>query len=148
QVGLGAVPWLEQIRSGQWSGKLRYRWEPASAAWSGAVDVSDAQIQIPGLADPLQLSAAHAVLDGPRVVLDRIEGQAGKIAFTGDYRYQPNAARPHWVRLHAEEVDAADLEAELMPTLTRSSSLIARALGRSAVPDWMRQRSVDGTVQI
>jgi hypothetical protein len=45
-------------------------------------------------------------------------------------------------------VDAADLEDEFMPTLERSSGLIARALGRASLPDWLKQRKVDGTVQI
>jgi hypothetical protein len=45
-------------------------------------------------------------------------------------------------------VDAADLEAEFLPTLQRSSSLLARALGRSSAPAWLQERSVEGTVQI
>ena len=51
-------------------------------------------------------------------------------------------------RLRADELDAADLEAEFLPTLRRSSGLIARALGRTGVPDWMRLRQVDGSLQI
>jgi len=70
------------------------------------------------------------------------------VAFTGEYRYEPSTARPHRLRLRAEEVDAADLEAEFMPTLSRSTSLIARALGRAPVPIWLAGRAVDGTVQI
>ena len=37
------------------------------------------------------------------------------------------------MRLRAEELNAADLEAELMPTLRRSTNLFARALGRTMV---------------
>ncbi|MGA2268498.1 MAG: hypothetical protein ABSH44_08530 [Bryobacteraceae bacterium] len=148
QVALAAVPWLEQVKSGQWSGQLHYRLAPAKAGWSGRLELSDAQIAVPGLADPLELASARAQIDGARVVLDRLEAQAGKVAFTGEYRYEPGAARPHRVRLRAEEADAADLQAEFMPTLSRSTSLIARALGRAAVPDWLQQRAVDGTVQI
>jgi hypothetical protein len=40
------------------------------------------------------------------------------------------------------------VEAELLPTLRRNTNLIARALGRPMVTDWLRQRSLDGTVQI
>jgi len=57
-------------------------------------------------------------------------------------------ARPHRLHLRAESWDAADLEAELMPTLRRSTNLIARALGRPMVTDWLRQRNLDGTLQI
>jgi hypothetical protein len=40
------------------------------------------------------------------------------------------------------------METELMPTLRRGEGLLARALGRASVPDWLQQRSVDGTLQI
>ena len=148
QVALAAVPWLEQVRSGQWSGDLHYHRETGQAVgWSGRLQVTGARIDVPGLADPLELTSARAQIDGARVVLDRVEAQAGKLAFTGEYRYEPGAARPHRVRLRAEEVDAASLERELEPTLARSSSLIARALGRVSLPDWLRGRGVEGTVQ-
>jgi hypothetical protein len=148
QAALAAVPFLEQITAGQWSGELRYHRTPAEAAWSGRLALADATIAIPGLADPVLLNAAQAQIDGARVVLDRIDGQAGKLAFTGDYRYEPGVPRPHRLRLRAETWDAAALEAELMPTLRRSTNLFARALGRPMVTDWLRQRNLDGTLQI
>jgi hypothetical protein len=148
QAALAAVPLLEQVRSGQWSGQLHYRATPAKTGWSGRLQLGDAEIAVPGLADPLQIASARAQIDGARIVLDRLEAKAGKVAFTGDYRYEPGAARPHRLRLRAAEVDAADLEAEFMPTLSRNASLIARALGRAPVPDWLTGRAVDGTVQI
>ena len=148
QAALAAVPWLEQIRSGQWSGQLHYHREAQEAGWTGRLELSDAQIAVPGLADPLGLASARAQIDGVRVVLDRVKARAGKVAFTGEYRYEPGTARPHRLRLRADEVDAADLEDEFMPTLERSSGLIARALGRASLPDWLKQRKVDGTVQI
>jgi hypothetical protein len=45
-------------------------------------------------------------------------------------------------------LEAADREAELLPTLRRNSSLIARAFGRATVPEWLQQRNVEGTLQI
>ena len=148
QVALAAVPCLEQITAGEWSGELHYHRGPAEAAWSGRLLLTDATIAIPGLADPVQLNSARAQIDGARVVLDRIDAQAGKLAFTGDYRYEPGVARPHRLRLRAASWDAADLETELMPTLRRSTNLIARALGRPMVTDWLRQRNLDGAVEI
>ncbi|HMD70822.1 MAG TPA: hypothetical protein VKF41_05730, partial [Bryobacteraceae bacterium] len=148
QVALAAVPWLEQVRSGQWSGQLHYRVAGGKAGWTGRLELGDAQIAVPGLADPLEIASARAQIDGARIVLDGLEAQAGKVAFTGDYRYEPGTARPHRLRLRAQEVDAADLEAEFTPTLSRSTNLIARALGRAPVPVWLARRAVDGTVQI
>jgi hypothetical protein len=155
QVALAAVPWLEQVQSGEWSGQLHYRYQPpaslqpaAKAGWTGTLDVRDAQVAVPGLADPLQLASAHAQIDGARVALDRVSARAGKLAFTGDYRYEPAAAHPHRVRVHAGEIDAADLETEFEPTLRHNSGLLAQAFGRTRLPEWLRQMRVDGTVQI
>jgi hypothetical protein len=116
--------------------------------WSGTLEVRDAQLAVPGLADPLKLASAHAQIDGARVVLDRVTARVGKLAFTGDYRYEPGAARPHRLRVRAAEVDAADLEAEFAPTLRRNTGILAQAFGRSPLPDWLRTRGVEGTVQI
>ncbi len=84
------------------------------------------------------------------MVLDRIDARAGKGVVEGEYRYEPGTPRPHRVRLVLPETDAADLEAELMPSLHRSRGLLARALGirRAPVPDWLRERHLEGTVQI
>ena len=165
QVALAAVPWLEQVVAGRWSGQLHYRYQsqgappaPAppvkgaaaqpKAGWTGSLEVRDARLAVPGLADPLELASAHAQIDGARVALDRVTARAGKLAFTGDYRYEPGAARPHRLHLRATEVDGADLEAEFAPTLRRNTGLLAQAFGRSRLPDWLRHRGVEGTLQI
>jgi hypothetical protein len=120
----------------------------SKAGWSGRLELHDAEIPVPGLADPVQLASAHAQIDGARVVLDRIEAQAGKVAFTGDYSYEPATQRPHRLRLRVDNLDAAELEAELMPTLRRNPGLLARALGRASLPAWLVDRQLDGSVQI
>ena len=74
--------------------------------------------------------------------------RTGKLAFTGAYRYEPGTAHPHRVRLRLSSADAADLEAELKPSLRRNASLLARALGRSGVPDWLRDRRLEGSIRI
>jgi len=148
QAALAAVPWLEQVNGGRWSGQLRYHRDSENAGWTGRLQLDDAQIPLPGLADPLELNSARAQIDGKRVVLDQIDARAGKVGVSGSYSYEPADTHPHHLRLRIEELDAADLEAELMPTLRYSSGLIARALGRSAAPDWLRQRALDGTLQI
>ena len=157
QVALASVPWLEQVRSGEWSGQLRYHYEPERSGpehspeqsqWTGHLELRNAEIPVPGLADPVELASANAQIDGARVVLDHIDALAGKSAFTGSYTYEPGAARPHRLRLRAAALDAADLEAEWLPTLRRNPGIIARALGRSSLPDWLRACAVDGTVQV
>ena len=147
QAALAAVPWLEQVASGEFAGQLHYHWQTDRAGWTGRLQLSDAQIPLPGLADPLQVASARAQIDGARVVLDQIDALAGTVAVTGEYRYEPREARPHRLRLRVAELDAAGLETELMPTL-RHTGLLDRALGRTTVPDWLKTRAIDGTVQI
>jgi hypothetical protein len=162
QAVLAAVPWLEQFSSGRWSGQLQYHRQSPNVVgqalspvnpksrefWTGALTLDDAQIAVPGLAHPLIIASAHVGLDGHRLAVEKLAAQAGKIAFTGDYRYEPDSLHPHRLRLRAGHINAADLETELMPALHRSSSLLARALGRTNVPDWLRQRRLEGSVQI
>ncbi len=148
QVALAAVPWLEQVQAGWWNGMLQYHWSPAASNWTGDLELHDGQIATPGLADPLQLTTAHARIEGADVALDRIDAQAGKVAFSGEYHYVPGAARPHKVKIHSDSLDLADLEAELAPTLQHDPGLIARALGRSALPAWLEGRGVDGTIDV
>lgn len=147
QVALAAVPWLEQVRAGKWSGTLRYRNEAGAAGWAGKLEVKDAEVDVPGLASPLRITVARAQIDGARVDLDRMQASIGKLGFSGEYHYAPGAPRPHRIRLRAAELDAAELEDELMPTLRRAG-LLARALGRAAVPPWLRERAVEGPIQI
>jgi hypothetical protein len=158
QAALAAVPWLEQFSSGRWSGQLWYHHAvgqalpPANSkfrdAWTGNLEISDAEVKVPGLAHPLTIASARVGIDGHRLAVEKLAAQAGKIAFTGDYRYEPGTLHPHRLRVRAGHINAAELETELMPTLRRGSSLLARALGRSNVPDWLRQRRLEGSVQI
>ena len=148
QVALAAVPWLEQVTSGQWSGTLRYHRHAETAGWNGALDLIRARITIPGLADPLEIAGARVRIEGARVTLDRLDAQAGKVVFAGDYRYDPETARPHRLHLRAAQLNAADLESELAPMLRRNSGLLARAFHRATLPDYMRQLNLEGSVQI
>jgi len=83
-------------------------------------------------------------------VLGQIHAQAGKVAFEGEYRYEPPLARPHRLRLRIAEADAPEIERLLMPTLRHNRGLIARALslGRVVLPEWLRSRHVDATIEI
>jgi len=148
QVALAAVPWLEQVRNGDWSGHLRYHRDAETAGWTGSLQVNQAEIPVDGLADPLLIDSARVEMDGARVTIDRLRGAAGTLSFTGDYEYVPGAPHPHRVHLRAADWDAADVETECLPALRRGSSLLARALGRTTLPDWLKARQVEGSIQI
>ncbi len=147
QVALAAVPWLEQLSSGAWSGDLHYRTTNAQSGWSGRLDIKDAVLELPGASTPLEISSTNARIDGWRVALQKIDARIGKLQFTGDYMYEPSASRPHRFHLRSAQIDSADLEREFAPTLRRAG-LLSRALGRAAIPDWLRTRSADGSLQI
>jgi hypothetical protein len=153
QAALAAIPWLEWVSSGTWKGQLRYQIAGPAAAhngWTGDIDVQDAQIPLPGLADPVAVESAKVHLDGARVVLSPLHARAGNIAFEGEYRYEPQMARSHRLHILIPEADAAEMERLMMPSLRHSRGLIARALslGRPSLPDWLADRHVDATVQI
>ena len=158
QAALAAVPWLEQVPGGTWKGQLEYQFCDVNAAacagartgWTGDIELRNARFPLAGLAEPVEVQSAAAHIDGPRVMLDRIRAQAGKVAFQGEYQYAPQVARPHRLRIWIPEADAAELEDVLMPSLRRSRGLIARALslGRTSLPDWLASRHLDATVQI
>jgi len=162
QAALAAIPWLDQVSSGTWKGQLRYQIAPqppsapamagpaTKTGWTGAIDLEDAKFPLPGLAEPLAVESATAHIDGARVTLDHIQAQAGKIAIAGEYRYEPQMARPHRLRIRIPEADAAELERLLMPALRHSRGLIARALslGRTSPPEWLAARHVDAIVEI
>jgi hypothetical protein len=127
---------------------LRYHRDAGTAGWTGSLQVNQAEIPVDGLPDPLRIDSARVEIDGARVTIDRLRGAAGKLSFTGDYTYLPGAPHPHRVHLRAAEWDAADVEAECLPMLRRGSSLLARALGRTTLPGWLKERQVEGTIQI
>jgi len=154
QVALGAVPWLEQVQSGRWRGQLHYTWRPhaeeedAQTGWTGKIALTDARIPLAGVNAPLRIETANVQITGRAVVLDRMRAQLGAIAAQGEYRYEPDAVRPHRLRVVFAELDAAELERVLLPALRRRGGLLARAIGRVPVPDWLAKRHIDGTVQI
>lgn len=154
QASLAAVPLLEQLRSGRWRGDLRYRLEPGQteSGWSGSIRLTNATLALPGVAAVCNLDSAEARIDGTRVSLQHLRGSAGGIAFQGEYRYEPRLTRPHRFHLAIPSLDAAELERVLMPTLRRDHGLIARALrfglGPAPVPEWLRTRRMDGSIQI
>ena len=148
----GALPLLEHFIDGAWRGTLRYV-APGdateSAAWSGQIDVVHAQVDVPGLAGAVTLSFP-ATVEGSRAVVRGFKGSVGTVIFSGNYRYEPSAVRPHRLNLVIPVASLQELEKILMPTLVRGGGLLARTLrfGRAPVPDWLRERRLEGTLSI
>ncbi len=146
------VPLLAQIDGGRWKGSLVFQ-QPADGAgeWSGGALITGASASVPGIAGPLTIESGEVQIDGPRVSLTRMRGQAGGVPFAGEYRYDPKSPRPHRFRLAASKaVDAAELETLFLPALRPKTSLLALALrlGNAPVPEWLRTFHAEGSIQI
>lgn len=151
QAALAAVPILEQVQSGTWNGTLEYRHVPTfQSEWSGAFQLENADIPLAGFAEPLRIGSAKVRLDGAKVALEKIQASLGDLTAQADYRYEPGAVRPHRVRISIARLDASQLELLMAPALRRNRGLIARALsfGRAAVPEWLQDQRVDGSVAV
>lgn len=148
--GLAAIPLLEQTPTGTWRGSARYHWAPGDPGeWSGEYELQNARILVAGLADPVRIQSAAVSLNGERLAVSRLRAKAGDVAFTGDYRWEPTAARPHKFRIAMGGVDAAELERLWAPVLVRERGFLARTLRLGAtLPDWLAARRADGTIAV
>lgn len=149
--GLSAIPLLEQTPQGTLRGWTEYKWQPGEAGeWSGEYDLQGARIAVDGLADPVRIQSAMVVSKGPRLSVSRLRARVGTIGFTGDYRYEPTAVRPHKFHIDIPRAEAAELERIFAPALVRERGFLARTLrlGAAPAPDWLKNRRADGTLSI
>ncbi|HEY1205871.1 MAG: AsmA family protein [Bryobacteraceae bacterium] len=144
------VPLLDRLAKGSWKGQLEYRKQGNPAGrWTGAFQIQGASIAVPGIADPVELASARVTLGDDGLLMDRIEGRAGAIAFKGEYRYVTAAERPDQLRISMTSADTQELERLLMPSLRREESLLSRALrfGRTKSPEWLDNRRAEASLE-
>jgi AsmA-like protein len=151
-LGLEDVPLLDQISRGSWRGWVRYRKPPAAeGVWSGEYELRNARVTVDGLADSVRIQSALVSAYGPRISVTRLKASAGAVEFTGDYRWDPDAASPHQFHFLVANADLQELARLWQPTLARGEGFLARTLrfGASApAPDWLAQRQAQGTLTI
>ncbi len=157
QSGGGPVPgipkpaFVPDLRGGAWDGRLAYHREGESdGAWSGALHLRGTQVELPGVAVPLELRSAKVLLRGERVQVSAIEAEAGGLEVGGSYEYHPGAERPHRVALRLASLRGSDLERLMAPTLRPRRGLISRTLRlpRAGLPDWLRDRGAQGSIEV
>lgn len=150
QFPAAAVPLLSNLEAGNWTGGLEYD-QPANGPgrWTGAGTLTGAIATFPALSQPVSIAGAHVRLDGPEIQMDHLRVRAGGIEAQGEYRYVPDAARPHQFHLSTGSVDLARIETLFRPALQRSTNLIdlALSLGRTRVPDWLHALHAEGAVE-
>jgi len=107
-------------------------------------------MDIPGVAAPLRFTSASVEMKNGGIHIDRIRAHVGPVKLEGEYRYDPDAGRPHRVRIHVAEIELAELERLMLPTLRRNESFLARTfrLRKETLPAWLQEREVDGAIQV
>ncbi len=145
------VPMLDRFRGGTWGGTLNYLSEDGDPGeWTASVSLRDTATDVPGLASPVKIDSAEMNIDGERLAVRRLRASAGPVEFYGDYRYEPENARPHQFSLSVPSADMADIERLLQPVLQRGGNgFLARTLRwRQPLPDWLRERRASGDLRI
>ncbi len=150
-LGTGSMPLLEQCRQGTWKGTLTFqRQDDKPGVWTGALDLSATQMDLPGVTVPLRVASMSVELQPDQVQLTRLRGFVGTVAVEGDYRYFVDPLRADHLRLIINKAQLENIERLLLPTLSRRQGFLARALRleRERLPEWLKARHIEGTLQI
>lgn len=144
------IPLLERVRQGTWKGWVAFdRKDDGPGVWSGRYELQNAALSVPGLASPVRFTSAMVEMKQNQIQISRMRARVGSVHFEGDYRYDPDDARPHRLRLRLAELELSELERLMLPALRRNESFFARTLGRnSPLPKWLENRSLEAAIQI
>ncbi len=157
QSGGGPLPGMPKpgfvagLRGGEWAGRLAYEQQGESpGVWAGAVDLHGTQLELQGLSDPLEIRSAVLTLQGDRIQARGIAAAAAGVEIRGQYDYRPGARRPHRVALRLASLRGSDIEKLMAPTLRPRRSFLSRTLRLpgAGVPDWLRERHAQGSLEI
>ncbi len=145
------IPLLERLRQGTWKGWIAFeRSDDLPGVWSGEYDLQNAVLDIPGLTAPVRFTGASVQMKDAGIQIDRIRAHVGDVKLEGEYRYDLAAGRPHRVRITVPELQLAELERILLPTLRRNEGFLARTfrLRKETLPKWLLDREVDGSILV
>jgi hypothetical protein len=143
--GLKAIPLLEHAEQGTWRGSAHY----SEGEWTGEYDLLNSKVTVDGLAEPLTIQFAAVSLTPARAVASRLRASAGAIPFSGEYRWEPAAARPHKFKLRMGDADLAEWNRVLAPAFVRQAGLLETfRIGETALPDWLKARHAEGTISV
>ncbi|HTW64223.1 MAG TPA: AsmA family protein [Bryobacteraceae bacterium] len=149
-LGAASIPVIDQLRQGSWKGWISYdKSADKPAVWGGQYEVQNAVVDVPGLAFPIRIASAAVEANGADIQVTHMHGRAGTVKFDGDYRYQAAAPHPHRLRVTIPELQVAEAQRLLLPTLRRSEGFLARAFRRDQpLPAWLAERDADITLQV
>jgi hypothetical protein len=144
------VPLLDSTTGGVLRGSLQYEQKGDDpGAWTGEYSVQNTQLDMDGLAVPLRVVSAGITTGPDELTVTKLRGNAGKIEFDADYRSPSRPGAPARLRLAIGDASLDELERILTPSLRRPESLLTRLrLSRAVAPAWLKDRNIDGTVQV
>ncbi|MCS7024004.1 MAG: AsmA family protein [Bryobacteraceae bacterium] len=147
-LGVDRVPLLERFTGGVWQGALEYtKLADGQPLWSGGFTIRAAKLPLEGLSSPVQIHSATGSLIQNRLALNSIQGAAGEIQFRASLREE--TTRPPRLQLVIDQLEVAELEKLLLPTLKRSTGILRTLSFRpQLLPDWLRQRRLQLQFQI
>ena len=127
-LGLRAE-WVEQLTAGQMRGALTVAQTGMEAAlWKGQLELRNAELGVPELAEPVKIAAANVAWREQRLVMPALKASAGGLSWTGSYLYEVGAPRPHRLAIDADAVEMADLDRVLGP-VWKGTGFLSRAMG-------------------
>jgi hypothetical protein len=149
-LGNSSVPLLDAARGGTVRGSLQYEQKADNpGTWTGNYTVQNAEFDVDGLAVPVRVVSAGIATAPDELSITKLRGKAGKIDFDADYRSPSHAGAPAHLRLATGDAGLGELQRVLMPSLERPESLLTRLrLRRAVVPAWLKERNIDGAIEV
>ncbi len=145
----GTPSCLVMLNTGALTGTLDYMHDGSQPpSWSGHFQFTDASLNPPGLAIPLEHSQGRVAFDDTTFDLDRFATTLGQQAVYGRYHYSALAKRPERIHLEMPSADLAQMERALDPTLKAQGLLARLRLSRRAIPTWLAGRNLDGDLTV
>ncbi len=145
----GAAPALAMLNTGALTGTLVYQHEGSQRpSWSGQFQFTDATLNAPGVAVPLEHSQGLVTFDDTTFDLDRLSTTLGQQAVYVSYRYNASAKRPEHIHVQMPSADLDQMERALDPTLKAQGLLARLRLSRRSIPTWLAGRNLEGDLSI
>lgn len=144
------VPLLADCKQGVWHGALEFsKTQDAPGTWTGAYELRNAQISLPGFSTPLRIAQASVSLQPGRLQISHFHGRIEKIEYDGEFRHDIAGPSPDHLQLTIASLDLADLERAMQPVLQRREGLLARLRFRKPIaPEWLKNRHIGGGIRI
>ncbi|MGC2658900.1 MAG: AsmA family protein, partial [Bryobacteraceae bacterium] len=118
------------------------------AIWSGELEIKDGSLAPDGVALPLRQFNGRVVFGATTLDLPRFTAVLDGLALRGEYHFNEHAKHLEKLRIEMPALDLGELQAALDPAL-RAQGIWARfRFGRRDIPEWMRERNLDGDVRV